>query len=283
LSALVATWGMPTARARTLADRLARVFTALCVGAACTVSGTARAQPGPAAPPAPAGAEAPWASESAQPDGDGTLVLRTRWEGRATRGERRGTVTLERRDAAGAPRGAALTVYEGPAPLSAFAVRAGSAGVVLWRSGARPFVKLAIVDLGAPEVARALANRAQIAGPAVNARAGVRVVNLPRRAPRRYEPLSAVVTADAVGDGFAVLYQEMGPTPEAEAHSTLAVVTRAGRQSVRVVPVPWSLGAIGDAGDRYVLVVRYDGGSAETTRLCFVTLSREGQPQQHPW
>jgi len=199
------------------------------------------------------------------------------------RGERRGTVTLQRRDAAGAPRGAAVTVYDGPAPLSAFAVRAGSAGVVLWRGGARPFVKLAIIDLGAPDVSRALANRAQIAAPAVIARAGVRVVNLPRRAPRRYEPLSALVTADAVGDGFAVLYQEMGPAPEAEAHSTLAVVTRAGRPTTRVVPVPWSLAALGDGGDRYVLAVRYDGGTAEATRLCFVTLSREGQPQQHPW
>lgn len=63
----------------------------------------------------------------------------------------------------------------------------------------------------------------------------------------------------------------------------LAVVTRAGRPTTRVVPVPWSLAALGDGGDRYVLVVRYDGGSAETTRLCFVTLTREGRPEQHPW
>jgi len=42
---------MPTARARTLADRLARVFTALWLGAACALSGAARAQRRPAGPP----------------------------------------------------------------------------------------------------------------------------------------------------------------------------------------------------------------------------------------
>jgi hypothetical protein len=273
---------MPTARARPLADRLARVFTALFVGAACALSGTARAQPvGP--PPPPPGAEAPFASESAQPDGDGTLLIRTSWAPRDARGERRGTVTLQRRDASGAPRGAALVVYDGPAALTALAVREGAAGVALWRGGARPFVKLALVDLNAADVTRALADRAQIGRAAVSARSGVRLVNLARRAPRGYEPLSAVITPDAVGDGFAVLYQEMGPTQNAEAHSTLAVVTRAGRPTMRVVPVPWSLAALGDSGDRYVLAVRYDGGTAESTRLCFVTLSRAGQPEQHPW
>jgi hypothetical protein len=211
------------------------------------------------------------------------LVMRTSWGARDASGERRGTVTLQRRDATGTPRGAAVTVYDGPAPLAALAVRAGMAGVVLWRGGARPFVKLALVDLGAPELSRALSDAAAVGRSAVPARRGVRLVNFPRRAPRGYEPLAAVIAPDATADGFVVLFEEMGPTPDAEAHSTLAVVLRGGTQTSRVVPVPWALAAIGDAGDRYVLAVRYDGGSRDSTRLCFVTLSRDGQPQQHPW
>lgn len=254
----------------------------LCASLSWACASHAAAQPGPEGPPAPDPGAA-WASESMQPDGDGTLVVRTSWAARDARGERRGTVTLHRRDAAGAPRGGTVTVYDGPAPLTALAVRTGMAAIALWRGGARPFVKVVLVDLTATEPSRTLSDRAAIGRAAVAVRAGVRLVTLPRRAPRGYEPLSAVIAPDAVADGFVVLHEEMGPTPEAEAHSTLSVVLRNGRQTARVVPIPWGLAAIADAGERYILAVRYDGGSAETTRLCFVTLSREGQPQQHPW
>ena len=221
--------------------------------------------------------------ESMMAESDGSVVLQTSWQSREPNGARRGVVTLQLRDGAGAPRGATLTVYDGPAPMTALAVRAGVVGVALWRGGAAPFVKLVLIDLEAPEVRRALVDRALVGRAAVSVRAGVRVVPLQRRAPARYEPLATVIAPDAVGDGFVVLYQETGPTPDAEAHSTLAVAPRAGRPTVTVVPVPWSLAAIADAGARYVLAVRYDGGSRESTRLCFVTLTRAGQPEQHPW
>lgn len=218
-----------------------------------------------------------------QVEGDGTLVVRTSWAARDAHGERRGTVTLQRRAANGAPRGAAVLVYDGPAPLTALAVREGVAAIVLWRGGARPFFKLALIELGAPDVSRALSDATHVGRAAAPTRTGVRLITFQRRAPRGYEPLSAVIAADAVADGFVILFDEMGPTPDAEAHATLAVVGRSGRQTSRVVPVPWGLAALADAGDRYVLAVRYDGSSAESTRLCFVTLTREGQPQQHPW
>ena len=49
------------------------------------------------------------------------------------------------------------------------------------------------------------------------------------------------------------------------------------------VPIPWSLGAIIDDGRGYTLAVNYDGAAPNQTRICFVTLSRTGQPEQHPW
>lgn len=241
------------------------------------------AQPGPGEGPPQAGPSGPWASETMQPDGDGVLVMRTSWAARDARGERRGVVTLQRRDVAGAPRGASITVYDGPAPLTALAVREGLAGVALWRGGAHPFIKVALLDLSASGINRSLSDPALAHRAASPGRGELRLVTLPRRAPRDYEPLAAVITSDTAHDGFLVLFEEMGPTQGAEAHSTLSVVRKNGAQTGRVVAVPWSLAALADAGDRLVLAVRYDGNTADSTRLCFVTLSREGQPQQHPW
>ncbi len=49
------------------------------------------------------------------------------------------------------------------------------------------------------------------------------------------------------------------------------------------MPIPWSLGAIVDDGRGYTLAVNFDGAAPDQTRLCFVTLNRAGQPEQHPW
>jgi hypothetical protein len=49
------------------------------------------------------------------------------------------------------------------------------------------------------------------------------------------------------------------------------------------VPVAWGLGAIAATSTGYVLAVRYDGSKPDQTRICFVTLTTAGVPEQHPW
>jgi len=112
----------------------------------------------------------------------------------------------------------------------------------------------------------------------------VRLVELPRTAGPDYAPTAAVATADA--DGFTLLWQEQKRgDPGAEARSTLARVKPDGTVTAppRAVPIPWSLAALVDDGRGYTLAVSFDGAAPNQTRLCFVTLSREGQPEQHPW
>jgi hypothetical protein len=181
----------------------------------------------------------------------------------ATGGAPRAKVTLGRLDKKLAPTGEPVPVYDGAAASTALGVRDGAAAVVLFRGGTQPFVKVAVVDL---------ATRA------------VRTVDLDRTAGADYAPTGAVVCADP--EGFTVLWQEqMRGNPQADARSTLARVKADGTVLAKpaAVPIPWSLGAIVDDGRGYTLAVNYDGAAPNQTRICFVTLTRDGRPEQHPW
>ncbi len=216
--------------------------------------------------PSPARAQAPSAEswEEWRVQGEAVVAARTALAAQAN-GARTAKVTLALLDrklvaqASGAP----IAVYDGPAASTELGVRDGAAAVVLYRGGAQPFVKVALVDLG---------TRA------------VRVVDLDRTAGAEYAPTAAVICADP--DGFTVLWQEqMRGNPQAEARSTLARVKVDGTFAARpaAVPIPWSLGAIVDDGRGYTLAVNFDGAAPDQTRICFVTLTRDGKPEQHPW
>jgi hypothetical protein len=197
--------------------------------------------------------------------GDGVIAVRSVATAppAGAHGPRQTKVTLARLTAKLAPVGDAIAVYEGPVASTALGVRDGAAAVVLFRGGAQPFVKVALVDL---------------------ATRGVRVIDLARTAGATYTPSAAAVCADP--DGFTVLWQEqVAGNPQAEARSTFARVKADGSlvAAPAAVPVPWALGAIVDDGRGYTLAVSFDGAAPDQTRLCFVTLSRVGLPEQHPW
>lgn len=209
----------------------------------------------------PARAQGAAATEEWRALGDGVIALETAWP--ATGGERQATVRLRQLDAKLAPRGAPVTVHDGAAAVATLAVRPGAAAVLLYRAGRDPRVEVALVDL--------------VAGTS-------RRVDLARTAPSGYAPTAAVACAD--GDGFALLWQEQKVgDPGAEAHATLARVRPDGTfvQRPAAVAVPWSLAAIIDDGRGYTLALYYDGAAPDQTRLCFVTLTGDGKPEQHPW
>jgi hypothetical protein len=195
--------------------------------------------------------------------GDGVVAVRATLSAPGAGGARRSKLSLARLDKKLAPAGEAIAVYDGAAASTAVGVREGAAAVVLFRGGPQPFVKVAVVDL---------TTRA------------VRTLDLDRSAGAGYAPTAAVVCADA--DGFAVVWQEeVRGNPQAEARSTFARVKADGTLLARpaAVPIPWSLGALVDDGRGYTLAVNYDGSAPDQTRICFVTLTRSGTPEQHPW
>ncbi len=212
--------------------------------------------------PSPGRADAPspdW--EEWRTLGDGVIAARTAVTGAGS--ARRVKVTIARMTAKLAPAGEPIVAYDGVAAGTALGVREGAAAVVLFRGGAQPFVKVAVVDL---------------------ATRSARVVDLARTAGASNTPSAALVCADP--DGFTVLWQEqVAGNPQAEARSTLARLKADGSilAAPAAVPVPWALGAIVDDGRGYTLAVEFDGAAPDQTRLCFVTLSRAGLPEQHPW
>lgn len=193
--------------------------------------------------------------------GDGIIAVRTAVT--ASSGTRGGKVTLARLDKELAPTGEVITLYDGPAASTALGVCDGAAAVVLFRGGAQPVVKVAVIDL---------ATRV------------VRTVDLDRTTGADYSPSAVVVCGGA--EGFTVLWQEhMQGNPKAEVRSTLARIKADGTLIAKpsAVPIPWSLGAIVDDGRGYTPAVNFDGPRPDKTRVCFVTLTREGKPEQHPW
>jgi len=170
-------------------------------------------------------------------------------------------VKVQALDAKLADQGAAIKVYEGAYVVSTLAVRPGSAAVLMYRGGAAPFVKAALID-------RATSKSI--------------VVDLARTAGAGFMPSAASACADA--DGFTLLWQEQSPSSGAVL-ATFARVKADGTliEKPRAVDVTWALGAIVDDGRGYTVALRYDGQAPDQTRIAFVTLTYGGVPEQHPW
>jgi hypothetical protein len=105
--------------------------------------------------------------------------------------------------------------------------------------------------------------------------------SIARPGKRRGIPFAVVAAATA--DGFAVFFQEVQQDDPTAAHTYLALLDKTGeaRGAAREVAVPWALADAIDNGDGYHLALFYPGGS-DGMRLSMVSLSRAGQPQQHP-
>jgi len=157
-------------------------------------------------------------------------------------------------------------LYSGPAVRADVAASPEAVLVAMVHAGPRPFVRLLLVPMnaGAPSGAP-------------------RQIDVPRRGAEQYLPDAVVACAEP--GGFAVLWQELSVSDGTAARTSLARVTSAGQWTAepRVVEVPWALGAMAWNGSGYTLAVYYTLGSPDQTRICGVTLSPAGQPQQHPW
>ncbi len=96
-------------------------------------------------------------------------------------------------------------------------------------------------------------------------------------------PSAVVACEDA--DGFTVLWQAISARGTREGRTWMARVSADGRWVRRpaAVAVPWAIGAVAWNGAGYHLALFFDGASPGQTRLCLVTLTPEGQPEQHPW
>jgi hypothetical protein len=95
------------------------------------------------------------------------------------------------------------------------------------------------------------------------------------------DDLPFAVVATATPDGFAVFFQDTEEADPSAAHTYLVTLDRAGAlAAIAEVPVPWSLAAAAWNGAGYHLALIYASG--EGMRLSMVSLTADGQPQQHP-
>ncbi len=196
---------------------------------------------------------------------------------RATRSGRRFVVALRGVDASLKPVSRRLVLHRGGPVISALAARSDALLVALTgeRSG-RPFVRFALVAL----------NKATKKAGAFGKVKLVDATSL--RVAKNGSPATVVACPDP--DGFTVLWQEqwmvgnnLRARPEARTYMARIAADGSWLQKPKVVPVPWAYGAIAHNGAGYHLALFYDLGQPGQTRLCFVTLSPTGQPQQHPW
>ena len=212
----------------------------------------------------------------AQPAGSAPLTSDVRFAGAVgfrlrTSSDDKGqvAVALTRVDSKLASIGQPIELYRGARVRTALAVRPDAVLVGLLQGGLRPTVRFSLVRLG-PDGAP------QGQPVALDATA--------RRTANDSTPTAVVACPEP--DGFTVLWQEQSTrAPGAEARTYLGRISADGRwlAPATVVPIPWALGALVRSGAGYHLAVYYDGSRPDQTRLCFVTLSAAGQPEQHPW
>ncbi len=115
-------------------------------------------------------------------------------------------------------------------------------------------------------------------------------VVIPREASASDHFVTAVV-ATAEPGGFAVLSQEQSDADvtSGAAHTFLTHLAPDGsvRAPPREVAVPWALAAMAWDGRGYTLALYFSGFGAERERgllrVCAVTLTPDGAPEQHPW
>lgn len=228
------------------------------------IPGAAFAQPDPMG-----GEERTW--DDVRPIPAGLLRVRTRWDAARPGQPRTGIVRVERLAADGRTVLAGHAVFQGPSVVPAVTVSGDVALIAMVHEGAGAFVKLAFVDL-----------------PAAGGLTVRPVVAAPRPEAARTLPSWAVVAADP--DGFAILWQETNVVdPNDAAHSFLGRLRRDGTWSDRPheVAVPWPTAALAWNGHGWTAALWFGGfggqGGPDGIRVCLVTLSLAGQPEQHPW
>jgi len=215
------------------------------------------------------GEERTW--DDVRPLAGGLLRVRTRWDAARPGTPRTCIVRVERLAADGRTVAASRSLFQGPAVVPAVAVSGDVAMVALVHEGAGAFVKLAFVDV-----------------PAAGGLTVRPVVAAPRPEAARTFPTWAVVAADP--EGFAILWQETNAVdPNDAAHSFLGRLRRDGSWSVRphAVEVPWPTAAMEWNGHGWTAALWFGGfggqGGPDGIRVCLVTLSLDGRPEQHPW
>lgn len=241
--------------------------TTAILGAVCALFGNAAVAAAQQDPPPPPGAADRIAMVTTylRPTSTGAVLVRDTWQPRGRDGRRACEVTLQRYDARMAPVGRPQSVYRGAPVRAAVAVKGDSVLVAMVNGSATPFVKVAFVpERGAPTT--------------------VSVTRPGGGAGRGFSP-SSVVVADTP-EGFTVLWQEEPSDAGGRgAASFMAKVGPGGALSgaAQSVGVPWALGALAWNGHGYHLAAFYDGSTRGQTRICLVTLSPTGSPEQHPW
>jgi hypothetical protein len=196
-------------------------------------------------------------------------IVRTTWTARNAAGRRTARVDLLHVDPTG-HESLAANVYSGPPVRAVAAMREGAIAVVVYNGGDAGFVRATVIRTDAPGRAPVL-HRLEASTVGTDG----------------FRPARAVVCADETG--FTVLWQDDPSTAAGSAaRETRATLRRASIDGVwlepsRRVEIPWSLGAIAWNGHGYHLAVRYDGSTQDQTRLCLVTLTASGVPEQHPW
>jgi hypothetical protein len=165
--------------------------------------------------------------------------------------------------------GAGREIYSGPAGWSTLATREDAVLVGLLGSRPRAFVTVLVA-------------------PIVDGRIGeMKRIDLRPAGGPAYAPTTIIACDDHEG-GFSVMWQELnGAGLSADARTSLGRVAPDGRVVAQpaVVPVPWAIAGIVRRGPAagYHLALFYDGEGPGRTRVSPVTLSVDGNPEQHPW
>jgi len=155
-------------------------------------------------------------------------------------------------------------IHRGPPVLAKLAVHDDAAAVAMVAPGAAPTIEIAVLSVpaegAAPRVVKATA---------------------PWKGTADHALFAGVGTGDA--EGFTFLWQEVGTDRSAVTHFARVRTDGTWLERPRVVEIPWSLAAIAPNGHGYHLALFFDGSQPGQTRLSFVTLARDGRPEQHPW
>lgn len=107
--------------------------------------------------------------------------------------------------------------------------------------------------------------------------------SLVARPNNRTKDLPFAIAGTATPTGFAIFFQEVQTDDPSAAHTYLLELDENGEPTgaAKEVAVPWSLAAAAYNGNGYHLALIYPGDNGGM-RLSMVSLTAEGQPQQHP-
>lgn len=106
---------------------------------------------------------------------------------------------------------------------------------------------------------------------------------LVKRPGNRNEDYPFVVVGTATPDGFTVFFQEIQTDDPSAAHTYMLALDKDGKPDgdAKEIAVPWALADAIWNGGGYHLALIYSGDQ-RGMRLSMVSLSEQGQPQQHP-